>query len=141
MMNRRAALVLVGKTVAAGAGCLSSTFSRSAFFNAVTSFTPVVQAQVSSTYETQLQADMTMLAKRVYSEEGIPMILTCEDLTAKKPVVPASKVMNNAVAPAFHKIVEAWLRLHPDAPVGDVAKLLELLAYRDFSGGGKDTNL
>ena len=141
MMNRRAALAMVGKTMVAGAGCMSSTLTRSSFLGALTSFTPVAHAQTSSTYEAQLQADMTMLAKRVYSEEGIPMILTCEDLTAKTPVAPASKAMNNLVAPAFQKCVDAWKQLHPDAPVGDVAKLLELLAYRDFVGGGKDTNL
>ncbi len=140
-MNRRAALAIFGKTMAAGIGWVNSTPMQSSFLNGVTSFTPIALAQTSSTYETQLQADMTRLATRVYSEEGIPMILACEDLTAKKPVVPASTAMNAAVAPAFQKCVEAWAHLHPSAPVGDVAKLVELLSYRDFAGGGKDTNL
>ena len=141
MMNRRAALAIISKTMAAGVGWVSSTPMQSSFLNAVTSMTPVAFAQTTGTYEAQLQADMTRLALRVYSEEGIPMILACEDLTAKKPVVPASKAMNAAIAPAFQKCVEAWQHLHPNAPIGDVAKLVELLSYRDFEGGGKDTNL
>jgi hypothetical protein len=140
MMNRRAVLAMVGKTVAGGAS-LSSSLAASSWLSAIAILPPPAEAQTPTAFEAQLQADMTLLAKRVYSEEGIPMILGCEDLTAKTPVAPASLAMNRAVAPAFHKYVEAWQHLHPDAPVGDVAKLLELLAYRDFAGGGKDTNL
>jgi hypothetical protein len=84
---------------------------------------------------------MARLATRVYSEEGIPMILACEDVTAKHPLSPASRTMNHALAPAFETYVEAWERLHPEATAGDVAKLVELLAYRDFAGGGRDTQL
>ena len=141
MMDRRAVLAMLGKSMVAGAGWLNSDITRSPFLNLLTGITPVVLPESAGTFEAQLQADMTRLATRVYSEEGIPMILACEDLTAKKPVVPASRVMNAAVAPAFHRYVEAWQHMHPDAPVGDVAKLTELLAYRDFAGHGKDVNL
>ena len=141
MMSRRAALSLFGKTAIAGAGWMIAGPAYPSPFRAVVTTTPAAQAQVSSTYESQVQADMAMLAKRVYSEEGIPMILACEDLTAKAPVKPASRAINDAIAPAFERVVQAWEQLHPGAPVGDVAKLLELLAYRDFSSGGKDTDL
>lgn len=140
-MDRRTLLSVFGKSMVTGAGWFNPGLTRFAFFDLSTSVVPVVLPATESTFEAQLQADMTRLATRVYSEEGIPMILACEDLTAKKPVVPASKAMNAAMAPAFHRYVEAWHDLHPDAPVGDVAKLAELLAYRDFTNHGKDTNL
>ena len=141
MMNRRGALAMFGKSMVAGAGWLHFDLTRTPFFNIVGSITPAVQPETSSTFEAQLQADMTRLGTRVYSEEGIAMILACEDLTAKKPVGPSDKAMDAAVSSAFHRYEEAWQRLHPEAPAEDVAKLVELLSYRDFAGGGKDTNL
>ena len=141
MMHRRAVLAMFGKSAAAYAGWFHSGFTRSLFPEPGASTASAAQAQAASTFEAQLQADMATLSKRVYSEEGIPMILVCEDLTAKTPVVPASKAMNAAVAPAFQHYAEAWQQVHPEARVGDVAKLVELMAYRDFAGGGKDTNL
>lgn len=140
-MNRRALLVMFGKTAAAsfafGSGPLRTPLAA-----IVRSATPTAGQTTSATYDTQLQAAMDILAKRVYSEEGIPMILACEDLTAKTPVQPVySRPMNDAIASAFQKYLDAWGRLHPDAPAGDVAKLVELLSYRDFEDGGKDDNL
>ncbi len=141
MINRRAALAIFSKTMVAGAGWMIAGPAHSSRFHFIVTSTPVTQAQASSTYETLVQADMAMLSKRVYSEEGIPMILACEDLTATSPVRPASRTMNDVVAPAFQHVVEAWQHLRPNAPVGDVAKLLELLAYRDFASGGEDIDL
>ncbi len=140
-MDRRAVLALFGKSAAASALCWHSNPVRAAFAEVAVSQTPVTQQVVSGTYETQLQADMAKLAKRVYSEEGIPMILACEDLTAKQPVVPASKAMNATMAPALQRYLDTWQRMYPQAPAADVAKLVELLAYRDFARGGKDKEL
>ncbi|MFN2974413.1 hypothetical protein [Terriglobus aquaticus] len=140
-MNRRAMLTLFGKSAVAGVAW-SSSLTRTPLAGVVASLTPVAQQTASSTYDTQLQDAMTRLSSRVYSEEGIPMILACEDLTASHPVAPLySKPTNDRVAPAFQQYIEAWGRLHPDAPADDVAKLIELLSYRDFEHGGKDDNL
>ena len=140
-MNRRALLLMFGKTAAAGVAW-SSGLTRTPLPGIVTSTTPAAAQAVSSTYDTQLDAAMTRLSNRVYSEEGVAMILACEDLTAASPVAPVySKGLNDIVAPAFQKYVDAWERLHPDAPAGDVARLIELLSYRDFEHGGKDDNL
>lgn len=140
-MNRRALLVMFGKTAAASLA-FGSSITRTPLAAIVHSTTPAAAQATSATYDTQLQAAMDKLSTRVYSEEGIPMILACEDLTAKTPVPPLySKPMNDAIAPAFQKYLDAWGRLHPDAPAGDVAKLVELLSYRDFEDGGKDDNL
>ena len=140
-MDRRRLLAVFGKTLVSGAGWLNSGLTRGIFLNLAAGVTPLALPETEGTLEAHLQADMTRLSTRVYSEEGIPMILACEDLTAKVPVVPASKAMNLAMAPAFQRYVKEWHELHPDAPTGDVAKLAELLAWRDFNGHGKDTNL
>ena len=140
-MNRRALLIMFGKTTAAGLA-FGSGLSRTPLAGIVSSITPPSAQATSATYDTQLQAAMDKLGTRVYSEEGIPMILACEDLTAKTPVAPAySRRMNDAIAPVFQKYLDAWGRLHADAPAGDVAKLVELLSFRDFEDGGKDGNL
>ena len=139
MISRRGVLGLFGK--AAVAGTWFHMTGATSLMHAQTMMTPLAPVRTSSTFDATLQANMTKLASRVYSEEGIPMILACKDLTAKKPVVPARKATNAAVATAIARYVESWGHQHPDAPAGDVAKLVELLSFLDFESGGKDNNL
>jgi hypothetical protein len=73
------------------------------------------------------------LAPHEYSEEGIPVFLACEDLTAKKPVLAP---LNAAVASEMRANAEAMQRIKPDVTADDVSKLIEVLATRDFTNGG-----
>ncbi|MDP9087716.1 MAG: hypothetical protein M3O26_03110 [Pseudomonadota bacterium] len=45
---------------------------------------------------------------------------------------------NAALVADLRKYAEAWQRIHPNAPDSDVAKVIEVLADRDFSDGGKE---
>lgn len=140
-MDRRGFITMFGNTMLS-AGWLDFGSTRTPFLHLLTSLTPIVAPETTATYDAKLQGDMKQLSTRVYSEEGIAMILACEDLTARKPIGPSSsKKMNTVMSTTLQKYVDSWLRLHPDAPAGDLAKLVELLAYKDFAGGGKDTDL
>ena len=141
MMDRRRMLSVCIRGIVGGAAWLRAGCFPMPLFGKVHPLALSAEPEVDSVFDQHLLADMKRLGTRVYSEEGIPMILACEDLTggsrASLPLTP----MNVAVSQAFHGYVDAWEHLKPDPPPGDVAKLLELLADRDFSGGGKDTNL
>lgn len=89
----------------------------------------------------QVLRDLTRLGSRVYSEEGIAVFLACENL-ARRPdgsagALPAPTALNHSLATTFRKYAEVLPRVRPDVVEGDVAKLVELLADRDFTGGGK----
>lgn len=141
MMDRRKALTMGGKAMALGVGWLS--FGQTGMLAAGVEHdeSSAKFAEGAETFDERFLADMKRMGTRTYSEEGIPMLLACEDLTITKPSTYKPTAQNVAVATAFHKYVEAWQKAKPDAPATDVPKLLELLAVRDFSDGGKDANL
>lgn len=65
------------------------------------------------------------------------MFLVCENLVPDETAenVPALMLapLNDQLAAAFRGSADAWQRVQPDAPIGDVAKIVELLAHRDFA--------
>ena len=89
--------------------------------------------------EDRLRADLALLGPRIYSEEGIPVFLACENLVgegdAHKPGSPSLPALNKAVAAALRDNADAFLRMHPDARERDVAPLIEVLAYRNVAKG------
>ncbi len=90
-----------------------------------------------------MNADLARLGQHVYSDEGIPMFLACQDLGASKATAlsASSADLNRKVASAFHRYAAEWHRLHPDAPASEVAKIVEILADRDFQEGGREQSL
>ena len=94
--------------------------------------------------EDRLRIDLDRLAERVYSEEGIAMFLACEDLTSDQtegdPVFTL-KAINKNLASAIQRDASALQRIRPDAPLTDAAKIVEMLADRDFAAGGTGTDL
>ena len=97
--------------------------------------------QSTDAVDDRLRQDLARLAPRAYSEEGIPVFLACEDLvadgTSQKSTVMLTP-FNTAFASEFRKNAAAWQRIHPDATDSDVAKLIEVLADRDFANGGTE---
>lgn len=89
----------------------------------------------------QVLKDLTRLGSRVYSEEGIAVFLACENLVrggdGAPVVLPAPEPLNTALAATFRRYAEVLPRVRPNVTEGDVAKLVELLAERDFAAGGK----
>ena len=147
-MNRREALVTLGLTTLSGvARSQSWTNSWSgtsrllqaamAPASAPATVTPADQA-----VDDRLREDMEHLSSRVNSEEGIQMILACENLVPDRRThrVPAPALMplNAALAAAMHRDAPAYLRLRPEAKFKDVATLIELLTYRDFHNTKQD---
>lgn len=88
----------------------------------------------------QVNEDLAHLGQHIYSEEGIPMFLACENLAAS-PTSRGSSALNEKVATAFHRYAEEYQRMRPEARAADVAKIIELLAGRDFADGGLEKSL
>ena len=90
--------------------------------------------------EADLRDDLARMASpREYSEEGVPVFLACVDVVAEqagKAVAPATP-FSAQIARDLRRYGDAWRRLHPDAPEGDVAKLIQILADRDFAHGAQ----
>jgi hypothetical protein len=73
------------------------------------------------------------------SEVGVPVFLACEDLVAEqagKPGAPPNP-FSAQIAADLRRFGDEWLRLHPDAKEEDVARLIQILADRDFVRGAK----
>ena len=144
MISRRGALAAIA---AATFGRLGSFIGRGQQLrqpDAANSFT-ASGAQLADTRNESLSETLSRLGKRVYSEEGIPMFLACENLgpdqaSPERTPVP-SMPLNAVVVSAFHHYADEWQHTRPNAPVTDVAKIVELLAYRDFAAGGAEKSL
>ncbi len=141
MMNRRMALVAIA---AATGGAVSS---RAAFAGLLESGQAQHDAppgappkEAVTEVDVRLREDLARLGSRAYSEEGIPVFLACEDLVpyrASRQSAASLTPFNAAFAADLRKNAEAWQRIHPDATDADVGKLIEVLADRDFAGGGR----
>jgi hypothetical protein len=87
--------------------------------------------------DTELRDDLARMgAPREDSEVGVPVFVACVDVageTAGKPVAPAN-AFSAQIAADLRRYGDEWLRLHPDAKEGDVGRLIQILAERDFRG-------
>ncbi len=122
-MNRRGALITIGLTAFGWSVARPLSGAATASGNAL---------------DDRLSKDIARLSPRVYSEDGIPVFLACENLvpTPHQPAEVALTPMNAALASAIHRNAEAWQRIRPHAEGKEVAQLIEVLAYRDFANGG-----
>ena len=82
----------------------------------------------------QLEGDLSLLARRNYAEEGIPMFLVCENFASKDRASTRQKSIPEGVALAqeLHRNAAAFDLNHPNATEADIPKILEVLAERDF---------
>ena len=141
MMNRRKALVAIaavtGSAVSSKAALARLLESGQAHHESSSGAPP---KEAISAVDARLREDLARLAPRAYSEEGIPVFLACEDLapgrTSRQPAATLTR-FNAAFAADLRKNAEAWQRIHPDATDADIGKLIEVLADRDFAGGGR----
>ena len=144
MMNRRAALAAIAAATFGAAPSGSALVRLLQSGQAKTqgaAFGNQPKDPVKDAIDDRLRQDLARLAPRANSEEGIPVLLACEDLvvdrTSQKSTVMLT-AFNTVLASDFHKNSEAWQRIHPDAAETDVAKLVEVLADRDFANGGTE---
>ena len=142
MINRRGALAAMAAAtfgaVPASAAVAKLIQSDLAQTQAAASGNPPRDA-VPNTVEDRLRQDIARLAPRAYSEEGVPVLLACEDLVSDKALrgqTVSVTPFNTSVASDFRKTAEAWERIHPDALDTDISKVVEVLAERDFANGG-----
>ena len=150
MMDRRDVLAMFGKATVAGAGRWLFKLKGSSLVSEPQSATPASGGAMpaaggrTTAFDEHVAAEMKRLSTRVYSEEGIPMLLACENLVPAangKPAMLPTTAFNKMFSSAFKRYAEAWQRLHADATDADVPKVLELLADLDFTQGGKEASL
>lgn len=131
MVNRRTTLLAM---VAAGLSCTAVARALNADPRAAAAPDPN-----GPQVDQALKDDLATLGSHEYSDEGIPVFLACVDLVAEqagKPV-PAPTDLSRHMAHELRRYGDAWQRMHPDAPDTDASKVIEVLAVRDFAGGGK----
>ncbi len=99
-----------------------------------------LETQAVHSADARLRNDLSLLAGRVYSEEGIPMVLACENLVpGPSSFVPTA--LNHMLSSAFIRDTNTYEHMKPEASAADVAKIVEMLADRDFAAGGREKAL
>ena len=142
MINRRGAIVAIG------AAAIGAAPSSSALVRLLRSGMAQTQGNANGSQTSDAAAKAVddrlrqdLASPTAYSEEGVPVFLGCVDLvaekTAHKPAAALSAI-NGVLSSELRKNSESWKRIHPDAPEGDVAKVIEVLAHRDFDHGGME---
>ena len=127
MMNRRNALFAMGATVLGGYSSLHAAFRGAS---------PAQASGGTGANASQSGLDERMrkdLAPHEYSEEGILVLLACQDMTTRRQALTP---LNAAIAADMRQNAEAMQRVKPDVTGSDVGKLIEVLAERDYAGGG-----
>ena len=141
MMNRRRALI------AMSAAALGAVPSSSALVRLIQSGAPQTQEKSSganskeatdNAADEHLRKDLARLAPKANSEEGILVLLACEDLVPSHKSAVTLTALNTSLASDFRETASAWQRIHPDAPATDISHVVEVLADRDFASGGKE---
>ena len=89
--------------------------------------------------EAELRDNLARVGSHEYSEEGVPVFLACVDLVAEQAgkTGPSPTPFSARIVSDLRRYGDAWQRLHPDAPETDAAKVIEMLAERDFVLGAK----
>jgi hypothetical protein len=145
MMNRRRALLLMGAAIG-GAGqagasaapfvCTSLSGNAAALPNAPSDSSGGTNGAIDA----RLRKDLERIESRVNSDAGVPVFLCCVNLavnnTLQKPPAPALTELNAKLAAEFRQTAAAWERIRPNPDASDVAHVIEVLAYRDFSPAG-----
>ena len=125
-IRRRSAILSLFGAIWAFASC--SPFRRQ----------PKISAQP---VDEQLASELEQIEARVYSEQGIPMLLACQNLdgaSGKSSGSLSSQSRNPGLAARFRELAQALQRLRPNLKDNDVGKLVEVLAVRDLAAGGKE---
>jgi hypothetical protein len=82
--------------------------------------------------------DLARVENRKYAEEGIPMLLACDNLVDPRRAGAKNVPEENApLAAAFRHYVDLLPRVRASVSADDVARIVELLAEQDFAAGGK----
>jgi hypothetical protein len=81
----------------------------------------------------RLEKDLVLLGKRKYSEQGIPTFLVCENLAPGERLDGDAPLGEGAaLAEDFRQHTDLMFRMRPEVTKEDVARLVEVLADRDF---------
>jgi len=83
-----------------------------------------------------LLQDIAELQGRDYSEVGVCMLLTGENLQTE--VASKSDLGGRRLAQVLGRYARAFVTARPDADESNVAALVELVAERDFQAGGEE---
>ena len=98
-----------------------------------------VPAAEDRAVDERLRRELAQLASNEDSEEGVPVILACinqvPDAQTRRPPPVHLTPFNVTLTAQMRQNAAAWQRIRPNAPASDVARLIQLLAYRDLSAG------
>lgn len=81
----------------------------------------------------QVLYEIARLEARYYTEEGVAMVLSCENLAAPTLESFEPNELNGRFASGFQHYAALLAELRSDLSDQDVAAIVELLAWRDFA--------
>lgn len=84
----------------------------------------------------QVLYEIARLDARYYTEEGVAMLLSCENLAAPTLESFEPDELNARFAAGFQHYAALLAELRSDLSGQDVATIVELLAWRDFANVG-----
>ena len=127
MIDRRTTLLALAAAALAACGRSEESDSKTSAVGAA-----------KTAGDEELRANVARMGTpREDSEVGVPVFLACEDLVAEqagKPGAPPN-AFSAQIAADLRRFGDEWLRLHPDAKEEVVARLIQILADRDFVRG------
>ena len=129
MINRRTTLLAIA--AACGTGLSHAALGR---FADTGPTVPAADA-LKLAGEADLRDDLARMGSpHEYSEEGVPVVLACVDLVAELAGKKGASAtpFSAQIASDLRRYADEWQRLHPDAMESDAAKLIQILAERDF---------
>ena len=138
-MKMRSILMTRRQTLMSVLTAVGATFCNAAFGRLAQSAQGQTLAEPTTTandaIEIALREDLARLGSRAYSDEGIPVFLSCDNVVGEKMGASRAAItqFNERVVSDIHKNAAAWQRLFPYAPDTDISKLIEVLAERDFN--------
>jgi hypothetical protein len=83
----------------------------------------------------QVLYELARLDARYYTEEGVAMVLACEDLDREGPGDFVPREINERFSVAYRHYADLLGELRRDLGEQDAVAVLELLACRDFESG------
>ena len=132
MIDRRKLLIGAGAAAAYG---LSPGLGRSSDATAA-----AIPAPAAGGDAEQLLYELARMEARYYTEEGVAMVLACENLAANPDGEPPDSFepgeINEVFSSAFRQYSAQLGELRRDLTGQDAVAILEYLAWLDLAGGG-----
>lgn len=131
MNQRRRVLRTIAAALAGAWGLIASPLARTQ--GAPDDIPAADNGNATDEARDRLIRDLNRLGSRDYSEQGIAVILACENVPAPVDFRPLTE--NSVLSARFRESADLLSAVRTDLAEADVAAIVEALADRDFNAG------